>query len=227
MEPEFQSPFNALPKVVVGLAVLIGGLEIMFQLATQGLLGGDGGVGWRLAALSDYAVRDVVWQFMVQHGVWTADQLVRFVTYPLIHTGLVHALLVIVFVLAMGKMVAEVFHPLAVLAVFWVSAIAGALAFVILLDSRFPLTGGYAGAYGLIGAFTYLIWVRLGAAGDNQMRAFSLIAILMAIQILFGLFQGDFGNVVAEMAGFIAGFLVSFLISPGGWQRLLDRLRQR
>jgi rhomboid protease GluP len=49
----------------------------------------------------------------------------------------------------------------------------------------------------------------------------------MAIQIIFGVIQGDFGNVVADLAGFVAGFLLSFIVSPGGWQRALNRLRQR
>jgi membrane associated rhomboid family serine protease len=42
----------------------------------------------------------------------------------------VHAAFVVVFILAIGKMVAEVFSPLAFVAIFWVSAIFGALAYV-------------------------------------------------------------------------------------------------
>ena len=40
MDEHSISPFNALPKVVVALAVVIFGLEAMFQAATAGLLGG-------------------------------------------------------------------------------------------------------------------------------------------------------------------------------------------
>lgn len=227
MENHNVSPFNALPPVVVALTVVIAGLEVVFQLATAGFLGGQGGVGWRLSAMQDYAVLNEVADWMLANGRFPPDQLLRFLTYPLIHGGFVHAAFVVVFILAIGKMVAEVFSPLAFVAIFWVSAVFGALAYVLLLDSPFPLVGGYPGVYGLIGAFTFLMWVDAGRRGENQVRAFGLIGALLAIQIVFGVIQGDFGNVVADLSGFVAGFLMSFIVSPGGWQRALNRLRQR
>jgi rhomboid protease GluP len=227
MDDHNVSPFNALPPVVVALAVVIAGLEGMFQLATAGFLGGQGGVGWRLAAMQDYAVLDEVADWMLANGRFPPEHLLRFLTYPLIHGGFVHAAFVVVFILAIGKMVAEVFSPLAFVAIFWVSAIFGALVYVLLLDSPFPLIGGYPGVYGLIGAFTFLMWVDAGLRGESRFRAFGLIGALLAIQIIFGVIQGDFGNVVADLAGFVAGFLMSFIVSPGGWQRALNRLRQR
>lgn len=227
MENHGESPFNALPRVVVALSVLIIGLEGMFQLATAGLIGGQAGVGWRLAAVQDYAVIDEVFAWMWENGRYPPDQLMRLVTYPLIHGGFIHAALVVVFILAIGKMVAEVFSSLAFLAIFWLSAVVGALAYVTLLDNAFPLIGGYPGVYGLIGAFTFLMWVDAGRRGTSQGRAFGLIGALLAIQVLFGALSGDFGNVVADLSGFAAGFLLSFLVSPGGWSRVMAKLRQR
>lgn len=227
MADQSQSPFNALPPVVVALAVVIGGLEIMFQAATLGLMGGQGGVGWRLAAIQDYGVFQDVWVFMWENGLYPPEQLARFIAYPLIHGGFIHAAFVIVFILAIGKMVAEVFSATAFLTIFGVSAVAGGIAFVLGVDSRFPLIGGYPGVYGLIGAFTFLLWTDLAAKGRNQLQAFSLIGILLAVQILFGVIDGDFGNVIAELSGFATGFALSFVLSPGGWARVLAKLRQR
>ena len=227
MENHNVSPFNALPPVVVALAAVIAGLEGLFQLATAGFLGGQGGVGWRLAAFQDYAVLDEVADWMIANGVFPPEQLLRFLTYPLIHGGFVHAAFVVVFILAIGKMVAEVFSPLAFVAIFWASAIFGALGYVLILDSPYPLVGGYPGVYGLIGAFTFLMWVDASRRGDNRMRAFGLIGALLGIQLIFGVIQGDFGSVTADLPGFAAGFLLSFVVSPGGWQRLREKLRHR
>ncbi len=227
MENHNASPFHALPPVVVALAVIIGGLELLFQAATYGLLGGQAGVGWRLAAIQDFGVFEEVAAFMWENGVYPPEQLLRLLTYPLIHAGLVHAAFVIVFILAIGNMVCQVFSPLAFVAIFLLSSIAGAFGFLILLDSGIPLIGGYPGVYGLIGAFTFLLWTGLGREGENQFRAFGLIAALLGIQLLFGAINGEFSNVVAEMTGFAAGFLLSFVVSPGGWQRVLAKLRQR
>lgn len=227
MDQNNQSPFNALPPVVIALAVVIFGLELMFQAATAGFLGGQGGIGWRLAAIEDYAVLDAVWHWMISTGQFPSEHLLRFVTYPLIHGSFLHAAMVVVFILALGKMVAEVYSPIAFIAVFWVSAIMGGLGFVVFLNSEFPLVGGYPGVYGLIGAFTFLVWMRAEAEGTGQMRAFGLIGALLGIQILFALFNGEFGTVVADFSGFVTGLALSFIVSPGGWRRMLARMRQR
>lgn len=221
------SPFHALPPVVVALAVVIFGLELMFQAATAGFLGGQGGVGWRLAAFQDYAVLDPVWSYMIENRLFPAEHLLRFVTYPLIHGGFVHAAFVVVFILALGKMVAEVYSALAFIAVFWVSAIAGGLGFVVFLNSDVPLIGGYPGVYGLIGAFTFLMWMRADAEGSGRLRAFGLIGALLAIQLLFALINGEFATVVSDFTGFVTGLALSFVVSPGGWRRMLARMRQR
>lgn len=221
------SPFHALPPVVIALAVVIFGLEVMFQAATAGLLGGQGGIGWRLAAIEDYAVFNQIWDWMIETGQFPTEHLLRFITYPLIHGGFIHAAFVVVFILALGKMVAEVYSVVAFLAVFWVSAVMGALGFVVFLDSTQPLVGGYPGVYGLIGAFTFLMWMRAEAQGSSQMRAFGLIGALLAIQLLFGLLNGEFGTVVADFSGFVTGLALSFVVSPGGWRRMLARMRQR
>lgn len=227
MDQNNVSPFNKLPPVVVALSVVIFGLELMFQAATAGLLGGQGGIGWRLAAIEDYAVLDAVWHWMIDTGQYPVEHLIRFVAYPLIHGSFIHAAFVVVFILALGKMVAEVYSVIAFLAVFWISAIIGAVGFVVFLDSPYPLVGGYPGVYGLIGAFTFLMWMRAEAQGSSQMRAFMLIGALLTIQLLFGLFDGEFGRVVADFSGFVTGLVLSFVVSPGGWAKLLSRMRQR
>ncbi|WP_224813770.1 rhomboid family intramembrane serine protease [Hasllibacter sp. MH4015] len=227
MENNNVSPFNTLPPVVVALAVVILGLELMFQAAMAGLIGGQAGVGWRLAAMQDYAVLDQVWSWMVEVQRYPPQHLVRFITYPLIHGSLIHAGFVVVFILALGKMVAEVYSPLAFIAVFWVSAIVGGLGYVIILDAEFPLIGGYPGVYGLIGAFTFLMWMRADAEGTGRLRAFALIGALLAVQLIFAVINGEFGTVVADLSGFVAGLSLSFVVSPGGWRRMLARMRQR
>jgi membrane associated rhomboid family serine protease len=227
MQNDDSAPFNVLPAPVLAVAVVIFGLEVMFQLASLGFLGGQGGVGWRLNAVRDYAVFNDIAAEMWRLGVYPPEQMVRFLTYPLIHGGMIHAVFVCAFVLALGKMVSEAFSPLAFVAIFVGSCLAGALGFVLLLDSPVPLIGGFPGAYGLIGAFTFILWVRAGLRGDSRYRAFGLIAVLLAVQLGFGIFNGEFGNVVAEMSGFAAGFLLSFVVSPGGWRRVLEKLRAR
>ncbi|ARC87949.1 rhomboid family intramembrane serine protease [Rhodovulum sp. MB263] len=220
-------PINPLPAVVWLLALPVIAMEAVLSLGASGLVGGPAAVGWRLQAIRDYGFSGQVLDWMLQSGQFPADQMIRFVTYPFIHASLTHAVFVVVFILALGKMVGEVFRAWAVLLVFFGAAIVGALAYGLLLDTPMPLIGGYPAVYGLIGAFTFLMWVRLAGTGPTQYRAFTLIGLLLGIQLLFGLLFGGGLDWVADLAGFCTGFLLSFVVSPGGWARVRAKIRQR
>lgn len=223
--PETISPVNPLPPVVVALFLMIIGIEAVLSLAGRGLLGGPGGVGWRLEAIQSYAFSGLIFDWMWDNGVWPAEHLIRFVSYLFVHASFTHALFVCVMLLALGKMVGEVFSGFATLSVFVVSGAVGALAYAVFLDDQMPLVGGFPGVYGLIGAFTYLLWLRLGQMGAQQVRAFSLIGVLMGIQLIFGLLFGAQNDWLADVFGFATGFVMSFVVSPGGFARLRQMMR--
>lgn len=226
MQPEDRHPaVNPLPPVVVALFLLIMGIELTFWLAGQGLIGGAAGIGWRLEAVQRYAFSAQIFDWMLENHRWSVEHLLRFVSYAFIHVTFTQALFVGVFVLAMGKMVAEVFGSVAMLLVYVVSAIGGAVIYALVLSDPQPLIGGFPAVYGLIGAFTYILWRQLGLVGANQARAFSLIAMLLGIQLLFGLVFGGSPDWVADLGGFVTGFALSFFVAPGGWARLRNRIR--
>ena len=221
MSSESYTPaVNPLPPVVAALFLFIIGIEAVFSLGTRGLIGGPEAVGWRLTAIEDYAFSGEILAWMWETGRWQAEHLIRFVSYPFVQVSFTQALFVGVFVLAMGKMVAEVFGGIAMLAVFVLSGIGGALGYGLLINDPFPLIGGFPPVYGLIGAFTYMLWRSLALVGANQARAFTLIAVLMGIQLVFRLLFGLHNDWVADLAGFATGFGLSFFVSPGGWMRL-------
>ncbi|SEG00212.1 rhomboid family intramembrane serine protease [Jhaorihella thermophila] len=218
-------PVNPLPPVVAALFLVILGIEVAFSLGARGIVGGPAAVGWRLGAIQDYAFSGEILDWMWENGRWPLRHVIRFVTYPFVHTSFTHALFVGVFLLAMGKMVGEVFGNVATLAVFVLSGIGGALAYGVLLDDPMPLIGGFPAVYGLIGAFTWLLQFSLARIGANQVRAFYLIAFLMGFQLLFGLLFGGSRDWVADLAGFATGYGLSFVVSPGGWARIRSRIR--
>jgi membrane associated rhomboid family serine protease len=221
------SPFNDVPIAAIGLAMVMAAVEIVFQAADLGLAGGAQGVGWRIGAFNDYAFFGPIWDQMWDLKLFPVEQMIRFVTYPFLHGTFFHAAFAVVIVLAIGKAVGEVFSTVAFLVVFFSASILGALVFAIVTDTNSPLIGGYPGGYGLIGAFTFLLWTRLAAVGANSYRAFTLIGMLMGIQLVFGALLGGSPDWIADLAGFVVGFLLSFVVSPGGWAHVVDRLRQR
>ncbi len=221
------SPFNPLPPVVVALALLIFVIELAFAAGTRGYAGGPDAVGWRLEAIQNYGFFAPVLDAMIARGSWPIEHVIRFVTYPFVHWSFTHMIMVLVFLLALGNLVGRVFGAWALLAIFFGSAIIGAIVYTVIVGSNDPLIGGYPAVYGLIGAYTFVLWVRLGQQGANQSQAFTLIAVLLGIQLVFGLLFGSRQDWIADLGGFAAGFLMSFVVSPGGWARVRDRLRQR
>ncbi len=221
------SPVNPLPPLVVALVILIVGVELIFMMGEKGYIGGPEAIGWRLSAIRTYAFSGDILDWMIANNRFPPEHLMRFLTYPFVHLTFTHMIFVVVLTLALGKMVGEVFGTFALLLVWVLSAIVGALAYGLLLNDPRPLVGGYPSVYGLIGAYTFLLWVNLAGTGARQFSAFSLIALLMGIQLIFGMLFGGGNDWLPDLAGFATGFGLSFLVSPGGWAAFLERIRQR
>ncbi len=224
------SPVNPLPPVIIAFSLVIAGIELIMQAAERGILGGSQGVGWRLEAITSYGFFDSVFNWLIETGNLPLEHTIRFVTYLGIHGSFTHALFVIVFILAIGKMVAEVFSTLSFVVIFFASGIVGALAYAVFIDGNVPLVGAYPAVYGLIGAMTFTLWVVARVTGENQYRAFGLIGFLLGIQLLFKLLFGGGDDWVADIAGFATGFLASFVLAPNGASRVaeaISRIRRR
>ena len=222
------APLNPLPLVVWALALPMIAMELLLSAAGAGLIGGPEGIGWRLQALERFAFSPDLMRYLLETGQYPLDGWHRLVSYPFVHGNLTHVVFVVVILLALGKMVGEVFRWWAVLLIFFASAIVGALVYTLVLPGvRAPVIGGYPPVYGLIGGFTFLLWVNLAAVGANKYRAFTLIGFLLGIQLVFGLLFGGGYEWVADLTGFVAGFALSFVVSPGGWGRVLEKVRQR
>lgn len=222
-----QSPLNPLPLAVWVLVLPIAAMELVLQLGASGLAGGASAIGWRNDALQRFALSPEMLDLMLASGQWSSDFAMRFLTYPFVHGSFTHALFVVVFVMALGKMVGEVFRLWAVLAVFVLSGVVAGVVYSLAPGIQPALFGGYPPVYGLIGAFTFILWARLGAVNANRYRAFSLIGTLLAIQLVFGLIFGGGPDWIADVAGFATGFALSFVVAPGGPSHILKVIRQR
>ncbi len=220
------SPLNPLPLAVWLLFLALAIPELIFSAGEAGLAGGPGAVGWRLNALNTYGFSGDAFDFMVENGRLLPEHLLRFITYPFVFGTFTSALFAGVILLAMGKMVGEVLGGWAVVRMFALSGVFGALVFGLLTDQPW-LVGAYPSVYGLIGTYTFLYWQRQVSIGGPQGQAFMLIGVLMGIQLVFGLlFQVGYAW-VGELAGFIAGFALTAFVVPGGMARVVAALRRR
>jgi membrane associated rhomboid family serine protease len=226
-DPTGESPINPIPPLVLAVFVVMTGIEVVFQLGARGIVGGPDAVGWRTSALMDFGFQGQFPAYMVDSGQWRPDFLLRFLSYPFVHGSFTQAAFAGVMLLALGKYVGEVMAPVAVFALFVLCTLGGALAMWGLGQPDAWLFGAFPPVYGLIGAFTYLLWVRLGVVGGPQIMAFRLIAMLAAIQLVFGLIFGFAQDWPGDLGGFVTGLFFAPVLAPGGFAALMERLRRR
>lgn len=225
-DPHNTPPVNPLPPVVWLLFFAIAIPELAFLLGAQGWAGGPEGIGWRLAAVQQYGFSGDLFDWMLSNGRWMPEHLQRFVTYSFVHNSFTSALFSVVLMLALGKLVGEAMGQVAVLVLYLGGSIFGALIYALLLNDPSWLVGGFPAVYGLIGGYSFLMWQRLADTGQQQLQAFSLIAMLLGIQLVFGVFFGPTTQWVADLAGFVFGFGASVLLVPGGLARVIAQLRR-
>lgn len=226
-DPAFEPPVNPIPPVIIVLVLVMVLVEGTLSLAEAGFVGGRTGIGWRIEAIQDYGLSPLVLDVIVTRADYSFDLLRRFLTYAFVHGDFTHALFCIALLLALGKFVGDSFGSVKTFAVFIGSAVVGALVFAVLARDSSALFGGYPPIFGLIGAYTYILWLTLGQAGKNQLAAFRLIGFLLALQLVFGLLFGSGQSWIAELAAFVFGFGLATVLVPGGWAALLARIRQR
>lgn len=224
-----QSPVNPLPPVIVAVFLAIAVIEAAFSLGATGVIGGARSVGWRVGAIDSFAFAPRVLELITQ-GRGDLGLFKRFVTYPFVHGSFTHAAFAAVLWLALGKFVAEAYGQARTLAIFAISVVLAAVIFGVygmVAGVNPPLYGAYPGVYGMIGAFTYLTWLRLGQTGGNQMYAFRLIGVLMILQMVFAALFGGDSTWIADLAGFVVGGMAAIGLAPGGWHAFVTRMRQR
>ena len=230
-DPDMNAPpINSLPVVIILLVCLIGGAELVFQMGENGFVGGSQGIGWRIEAMQRFAFSDTLFDWMRLTGTYSPQNMLRFISYIFVHQSFMHTLFALVFVLAIGKFVAEIMHPVAVFVVFFASAALGAAIYSIILDEQFAMIGSYPAVYGLIGSFTWLRFSSLQEDENSGLRAFNLIVFFMAIALIYKFLFGGTNDWLAELSGFCVGFLLSIAFGPDSklrLQKMLSLTRQR
>ncbi len=214
------SPVNPIPPVALIFPMLIFGVEIVLQAAEHGLIGGPLAIGWRLGLTQNYGFYDVIFEHMRENRDYSFANLLRLVSYSAVHASLAHALIASVMILALGKKVVEDFSGAAVLIIVPLSILVSALAYGLIDNSTVPLVGAFGAVYGLLGAYTWILWLQLDGKGRARWAAFRLIGFLMALQIVFYFLAGGQRDWIANFAGFLAGFALSFVLAPDARPRL-------
>jgi membrane associated rhomboid family serine protease len=143
----------------------------------------------------------------IDHGEWW-----RLITTAMVHIGIIHLVLNMLALLALGRWAETVFGGRAVVAIYALGGIAGAVASYLIGIA--PLSAGASGAiFALLGAFVIeLVWFRRAyrSVWQSGMMGALLVAIAAQMALGYSLPQDQW----AHLGGFVAGMLGGIALSP-------------
>lgn len=227
-EPKRAKPkaFHPVSPLVLVLVVAMVAVELLFQAGEHRLLGGPLAEGWRVEMARFFGFHKAVFDHISVGGDIEPKVIWPFLSYLFIHNSFLHMLIAAALILAMGKMIAEMFSGLAVAVLFVACGLTGALAFGLFSkDGGFPLLGAYPVFYGFIGTFTWIKVFELRTLGKSILPAFSAVAMFAVFRGVFAVFVGVPNDWTADLTGLITGFSLAFILAPDGKDRIRGWVR--
>ena len=222
------SPFNPLPVLVWLVILAMTGIELALWLGGRGLVGGAEAVGWRLEALQCSGFSSGLQLWMLENMRFPALHVTRYLSYPFVHTGPLHAFFVVILIAALGKTYGEAQGGMRLTLLIFLPPALGAAVFGQILGAHETgwLYGGMPMAFGLLGGLTWHRF-RIAESRGDRLRAFGIIGTILLVRLGFGLTVETGHGWAAEFAAFAIGCGLAAGVAPGRWQALRARLRQR
>lgn len=195
------------------MAAVMVGFELLFAAAESGMVPGA------LGRLPVYT-RLAFWDLLFEHaraGEGIYPELVwSFLTHALLHGGWLHLLLNGAAFLGLGNALVRAVGPGRFLAVFVVTAVAGALLFGLLAQTQGPLVGASGALFGFLGMITAWQERALRRMGLSRAPIWKRIAGLIALNVILDLGLGGLLAWEAHLGGWIAGWLMAYAFPPRG-----------
>lgn len=195
---------TCLPEILLTLADTGLGARLM-----AGLVGGG-----NLRQL--FLVYGAFWRGLL--GPWepafALQPVTMFLSYALLHGGLLHLIGNMVVVLSLGGVAVGRLGQGGFVTLYIVTAIGGAAGFALLSASLSPMVGASGAVFGLIGAWQYWEYLRLRARQAPLSPVWRTMVALVLVNAAMWWFLDGFLAWEAHLGGFVAGWIWAALMSP-------------
>ena len=183
-------------------------IELWLSVSDRGWIDPD----WRIYAFLNGAF----WRPVATgaaYPLFDEQWLTMYVSHAFLHGGIVHVALNSTVLLALGKHIAARTGPWSLLALFVVSAVAGALGFQVLSTSNAPMVGASGAVFGFLGLWLYWDFIHRRRRRLSITPVLKTIVGLIAANVLiYFAFSGTLAW-EAHLGGFVAGIAAGPLIS--------------
>ncbi len=198
------------PLLWAMIAVMIG-FEVMFWLVDQGVLPESLG---RWPVYLRLAFFDVVFdQALAGRGV-EPELLWSLVTHAFLHGNPLHLALNGAAFLGLGHALVQALGPKRFLALFVITAAAGAVTFGLLADTDAPLVGASGALFGMLAIITAWQERALRRMGRSRAVIWKRIFGLVLLNVVLALGLGGLLAWQAHLGGWIAGWLLAYAMPP-------------
>lgn len=168
--------------------------------------------GWRGTALALGAF----WNGLLNG--WTplfaGQREVMFLSYALLHGGLLHLIGNMVAVLALGGIVVARIGEKGFLLLYALTALGGAFGFALLSNSETPMVGASGAVFGLIGAWKFWEWQARQYFGSSMRPLWRSLIGLAALNLLLWVLLSGLLAWEAHLGGFVAGVIFAAAVTP-------------
>jgi rhomboid protease GluP len=200
MRPPPPSTHRPLPRELVLLVGIIAAIEVLLSLADA---------GWLLepSLRSRVLIAGAFWAGLL-HGdapLYAVQPVTMFLSHAFLHGSLLHMVMNMTVLLALGRFTADHYGPGAILPTFFVGAVAGAAAFGLVERGDYPMVGASGAVFAFLGVWIAWDWRRHRAAGLPVGPVVRRVVVLAVLNVL--LYVGLRGLLAweAHVGGFLAG----------------------
>jgi len=148
------------------------------------------------------------------HGdkpLYAAQPFTMFLSHAFLHGSLLHMVMNMTILLALGRFVSDRYGPNVILPLFLVSALAGGLAFGLLSWGSNPMVGASGAVFGFFGVWIAWDWRRHRAAGVPVTPVVRRVLVLTLVNVVVYIGLKGLLAWQAHLGGFLAG------LAFGGW----------
>ncbi len=205
LRPTPPVPHHPLPRTLVALVGGIALIEAILTLADWGWIADP-------TLRSRVFIAGAFWAQLL-HGdspIFAAQPVTMFVTHALLHGSLLHMVMNMAILLALGRFSADRYGNGVVLPVFLLSAIAGGAVFGLVAGGAYPMVGASGAVFGFLGVWIAWDWRRHRRHGISPAPVTRRVLVLAGLNVL--LFFGLQGMLAwqAHLGGFLAGLALGF-----------------
>jgi rhomboid protease GluP len=210
-EPGQTPPFRPLPRELLGLVGAIALIEVVLSLADAGILF-DPSLRSRVIMVGGF------WSGLVrgEAPLFALQPVTMFVSHAFLHGSLLHMVMNMTILLALGRFTADRYGSGAILPVFLVGAVVGGGFYGILSSSPNPMVGASGAVFAFLGLWIAWDWRRHRALGASTRPVLRRVVVLVVLNVV--IYVGLKGLLAwqAHLGGFIAGLGCGFWLEGRG-----------